>query len=89
MIYLDHAATTEPCKAVADAVAQYATDAAAGLGTARRRVEPREDGRVDPADVRAAIRPTTALVSIMHANNETGMLQPIGRSRISMTAPID
>src|SRR5512146_735883 len=35
------------------------------------------DGRVDPAAVRAAVRPDTVLVSIMHANNETGVLHPI------------
>ena len=34
-------------------------------------------GRVDPDDVRGAIRPETALVSVMHANNEIGTLQPI------------
>ncbi len=34
-------------------------------------------GRVAPADVAAALRPGTALVSIMHANNEIGTLQPI------------
>jgi cysteine desulfurase len=35
------------------------------------------DGRLDPAAVRDAIRPDTILVSIMHANNETGVLHPI------------
>lgn len=34
-------------------------------------------GRVQPADVEAAIDEQTTLVSIMHANNETGTLQPI------------
>jgi cysteine desulfurase len=34
-------------------------------------------GRVGVEDVRRALRPATALVSIMHANNETGVLQPI------------
>lgn len=34
-------------------------------------------GLVDPADLRAAITPRTALVSIMLANNETGTIQPI------------
>jgi len=34
-------------------------------------------GRVDPAAARAALTPGTALVSIMAANNETGVLQPI------------
>ncbi|MGK0362816.1 MAG: cysteine desulfurase [Bradymonadia bacterium] len=36
-----------------------------------------EFGRVDPAAVEAAIRPDTTLVSIQHANNEIGTLQPI------------
>lgn len=34
-------------------------------------------GRVDPRAVVAAVRPDTALVSIMHANNEVGTIQPI------------
>lgn len=34
-------------------------------------------GLVDPADVKKAIRKNTILVSIMHANNEIGILQPI------------
>jgi len=34
-------------------------------------------GRVDPEDVRRALRPGTVLVSVMHANNEVGTLQPI------------
>ena len=35
------------------------------------------DGLVDPEAVRAAIRPDTVLVTIMHANNEVGVVQPI------------
>jgi cysteine desulfurase len=37
------------------------------------------DGRgvVDPEDVRRALRPTTRLITIMMANNETGVLQPV------------
>ncbi len=35
------------------------------------------DGRVDPDDLRAAIDARTSLVSIMHANNEIGVIQPI------------
>src|SRR5579862_5543428 len=37
------------------------------------------DGKcfVDPGDVRRALRPNTKLVSIMMANNETGVLQPV------------
>jgi cysteine desulfurase len=32
---------------------------------------------VDPEDVRRAIRPNTKLISIMMANNETGVVQPV------------
>jgi cysteine desulfurase len=35
------------------------------------------DGIVDPEDVRRAIRPETVLITIMHANNEIGSIQPI------------
>lgn len=35
------------------------------------------DGLVDPAEVEAAIRPDTILISIMHVNNEVGAVQPI------------
>jgi cysteine desulfurase len=35
------------------------------------------DGIVDPGDVPKALRPETALISVMHANNELGTLQPI------------
>ncbi len=37
------------------------------------------DGRglIDPADVKRAIRPNTKLITIMCANNETGVVQPV------------
>jgi len=38
-----------------------------------------EDGLVDPADVERAVRPTTILIPIMHANNEVGTIQPISK----------
>jgi cysteine desulfurase len=34
-------------------------------------------GMVDPADVRKAITPKTILISVMHANNEVGTVQPL------------
>jgi len=34
-------------------------------------------GRVSPQDIAQALRPDTALVSVMHANNEIGTIQPI------------
>jgi cysteine desulfurase len=36
-----------------------------------------KDGRVDPEDVRKAIKPTTILICIMYANNEIGVVNPI------------
>lgn len=35
------------------------------------------EGLVDPDDVRRALRPETVLVSVMHANNEIGVIQPL------------
>jgi len=40
------------------------------------------DGRVCPDDLKKAIRPDTILVSVMHANNETGTIQDIVRLAI-------
>jgi len=46
-------------------------------------------GLVNPAAVRAAIRPQTVLISIMHANNELGTVQPLGKiGRIAAEADI-
>lgn len=36
-----------------------------------------DQGRVDPQQIAAAIRPETVLVSVMWANNEVGTIQPI------------
>ncbi|NCC41200.1 MAG: cysteine desulfurase [Gammaproteobacteria bacterium] len=41
------------------------------------RIAPRHDGRVDPADIANAIRSDTLLISVMHVNNETGVIQPL------------
>jgi cysteine desulfurase len=46
-------------------------------GFAIRRVPSRSDGRVDPAAVAAAVDNDTALVTVIHAQNEIGTLQPI------------
>jgi cysteine desulfurase len=35
------------------------------------------DGIVDPEEIRRALRPNTLLISVMHANNELGTIQPI------------
>ena len=41
------------------------------------RVRVGSDGVVDPDEVRRALRPETALISVMHANNELGTIQPV------------
>lgn len=41
-------------------------------------VRPDASGRVDASEVAASVRADTLLVSIMHGNNETGVLQPVG-----------
>jgi len=46
-----------------------------GFELTRLRVD--SDGMLDPDDVRRAIRPDTILVSLMHGNNETGVLFPV------------
>jgi cysteine desulfurase len=46
-----------------------------GVAVTRLRVGSR--GVVDPEEVRRALRPETVLISVMHANNELGTIQPI------------
>ncbi|HNG94358.1 MAG TPA: cysteine desulfurase DndA [Acidobacteriota bacterium] len=40
-------------------------------------VPPTVDGWVEPERIQEALRPDTVLVSIMHVNNETGVIQPL------------
>jgi cysteine desulfurase len=40
-------------------------------------VAPQPSGLVDPTDILRAVRPQTRLISVMLANNETGVLQPV------------
>jgi cysteine desulfurase len=40
-------------------------------------LDPRPTGEVDPRDVIAALRADTVLVSLMHVNNETGVIQDV------------
>ncbi len=62
---IEHPAVLEPCNFLERC----------GAVVTRLRVD--RHGLVDPDDVRKAIRPDTALVSIMHANNEVGTIQPL------------
>jgi cysteine desulfurase len=40
-------------------------------------VDPLPSGLMDPAAIRAALKPNTQLISVMLANNETGVVQPV------------
>ena len=40
-------------------------------------LSPDEEGLVSATDLKAALRPDTLLVSLMHVNNETGVIQPL------------
>jgi cysteine desulfurase len=47
------------------------------------------EGLVDPDEVRRAIRPETVLITIMHANNELGTVQPVAEiGRIAAEADV-
>lgn len=62
---IEHPAVLEPCCFLES------------LGAEVTRLPVDRYGLVDPDDVRRAIRPSTALITIMHANNEVGTIQPI------------
>ncbi len=62
---IEHPATRAPCRALEER----------GVRIDWLGVD--EFGRIDAARVDGALGPDTALVTIMHANNETGTLQPI------------
>ena len=48
-------------------------------------VAPNKQGRVETEKITRLLRPTTMLVSVMHANNETGVIQPIGELAEALT----
>lgn len=62
---IEHPSVLEPCRFIEK------------LGAEVTRLPVDSYGQVDPAAVKDAIGPHTALISVMHANNEVGTLQPI------------
>lgn len=62
---IEHPAVLETCKFIEQ------------LGHEVTYVSVDRDGRVNPTEVEEAIRDNTRLISIMHANNEIGSIQPI------------
>jgi cysteine desulfurase len=54
-----------------------AADRLAAEGCSVRWVAPDPRGRIEPERVAQALRSDTILVSVLHANNETGVMQPL------------
>ena len=54
-----------------------AADRVAQHGVETTFVAPSASGLINPADILRALRPETRLISVMLANNETGVLQPV------------
>ena len=69
----DHLITT----AIEHSAVLQAARRLAGFGVETTFVAPQPSGLIDPADILRAIRPETRLISVMLANNETGVLQPV------------
>ena len=69
----DHLITT----AIEHSAVLRAAERVAERGAEVTFVAPRADGLIDPEEIRRAVRPQTRLISVMLANNETGVLQPV------------
>ncbi len=69
----DHMITTS----IEHSAVMRAAERAAECGAAVTFVGPQPDGLIDPEAIRVALRPETKLISVMLANNETGVLQPV------------
>jgi cysteine desulfurase len=54
-----------------------AADRMTGRGVQVSFIDPEPTGWINPETIRAALRPNTRLISVMLANNETGVLQPV------------
>jgi cysteine desulfurase len=69
----DHFVTTS----IEHSAVLRAADRVAERGAEVTFVAPSANGSIDPEEIRRAIRPATRLVSVMLANNETGVLQQV------------
>jgi cysteine desulfurase len=69
----DHLITT----AIEHSAVLRAAERLEGRGAQVTFVPPLANGLIDPGAIRGALRPNTRLISVMLANNETGVLQPV------------
>lgn len=88
------AASQEPRKHIVTTAIEHhavlnAAQALEKLGIAVTYVPVGREGVVDPEDIRRALKPETILISVMHANNELGTIQPIEEiGRIAAAAKV-
>ena len=69
----DHLITTS----IEHSAVLAAADRLARDGITTTKVDPLPNGLIDPMEILRAIRPETRLISVMLANNETGVIQPV------------
>jgi cysteine desulfurase len=69
----DHLITTS----IEHSAVLAAADRLAHDGIATTKIDPLPNGLIDPMEILRAIRPNTRLISVMLANNETGVVQPV------------
>jgi cysteine desulfurase len=62
---IEHSAVLQPARLLAE------------RGVETTFIEPQPSGLIDSSEILRAIRPNTRLISVMLANNETGVLQPV------------
>jgi cysteine desulfurase len=75
---IEHEAVLNACQALEVAAVSGARDEGAAHGKIEvTYLAVDSNGLVDPEAVRDAIRPQTALITVMHANNELGTVQPL------------
>ena len=67
MVVTEHRAVLDRCRRLEQA------------GVRVTVVQPRSDGLVDLTEIERALTPDTTLLSVMAANNEIGVVQPIAR----------
>jgi cysteine desulfurase len=69
----DHFITTS----IEHSAIMAAAERMASHGVETSLIAPRPSGLIDPAEIQRALKPETRLISVMLANNETGVLQPV------------
>lgn len=77
------------CSPIEHHAVLHAVEALEKEGIEVTRLPVSSSGVIDPDDVRRALRPETILISVMHANNELGTIQPVAEiGRLALEADV-